>query len=80
MDRVRRRIQSSGTVVELFQGYVADLHASYFPPPPQSPTPPIYLHLNEIVFGFIRRSRPLSYVNVYCRDISFDFSQNRIIC
>lgn len=33
MDRVRRRIQSSGTVVELFQGYVADLHASYFPPP-----------------------------------------------
>lgn len=31
MDRARRRIQSSGTVVELFQGYVADLHASLPP-------------------------------------------------
>lgn len=51
MDRVRRRIQSSQeTVVELFQGYVADLHASYFAP--RSITTPRYLHLNEIVRWF----------------------------
>lgn len=54
MDRVRRRIQSSQeTVVELFQGYVADLHASYFAPRSiTTPPPPRYLHLNEIVRWF----------------------------
>lgn len=41
MDRVRRRIQSSQeTVVELFQGYVADLHASYFAPRSITTPPP----------------------------------------
>lgn len=53
MDRVRRRIQSSQeTVVELFQGYVADLHASYFAPRSITTPSPRYLHLNEIVRWF----------------------------
>lgn len=69
MDRARRRIQSSATVVELFQGYVADLHASCSTPHPillpiLFPIPRIFAFKRDL-FGFIGRyARCLTFASI----------------
>lgn len=71
MDRVRRRIQSSGTVVELFRGYVADLRAAHPLPPRAAPLARLqhlhrrfrYLYSDTIVPSLFRQTQIFCRVN-----------------
>lgn len=75
MDRVRRRIQSSGNCRRTFPGVMLPIYTPpilHPPHPTRSPPPPIFAFKRDC--SVLLDADSLSYVNVYCRDRSFDFN------